>query len=95
MEQLTPATVQRWLTAHKTEHGARRRITLAHAARRSALADAQRLQLVAINAATLVKVPKTTARVIRPLDIEQPKVLLKAAESNDSARCSRSHWRAG
>ena len=47
---------------HKTEHGARRRITLAHATLRSALAEAQRLQLVSINAATLVKVPKPTAR---------------------------------
>jgi integrase len=79
LEQLTPATVQRWLTEHKTEHGARRRITLAHAALRSALADAQRLQLVAINAATLVKVPKPTRRVITPLDVEQAKVFLKAA----------------
>ena len=43
--------MQRWLTQHKDEHGARRRITLAHAALRSALADARRLQLVSINAA--------------------------------------------
>ena len=79
LEQLTPAAVQRWLTEHKTEHGARRRISLAHAALRSALADAQRLQLVTTNAATLVKVPKPTARVIAPLDIEQAKTFLKVA----------------
>ena len=50
LEQLTPQPMQRWLTQHKTEHGARRRITLAHATLRSALGDAQRLQLVTINA---------------------------------------------
>jgi hypothetical protein len=48
VEQLTPSHVQRWLTQHKEEHGARRRITLAHATLRSALTDAQRLQLVTI-----------------------------------------------
>ena len=79
LEQLTPAAVRRWLTEHKTAHGARRRIPLAHAALRSALADAQRLQLVSINAATLVKVPKPAPRVIAPLDIEQSKTFLKAA----------------
>ena len=68
IEQLTPAAVQRWLTDHKTEHGARRRIVLAHAVLRSALAEARRLQLVAINAAELVKVPKPTKRPILPLD---------------------------
>jgi integrase len=36
LEQLTPLVIQRWLTQHKTEHGARRRITLAHSTLRSA-----------------------------------------------------------
>jgi hypothetical protein len=31
LEQLTPQLVQRWLTQHKAEHGARRRIAPAHA----------------------------------------------------------------
>ena len=44
LEQLTPLRVQRWLNDHKTAHGARRRITLAHATLRSALSEAQRLQ---------------------------------------------------
>jgi integrase len=70
LEQLSPQMIQRWLTEHKTTHGARRRITLAHATLRSALADAQRLQLVSINAATLVKGPKPTARTITPLEID-------------------------
>ena len=44
LEHLTPRHVQRWLTEHKTQHGARRRITLAHAMLRSALSEARRLQ---------------------------------------------------
>ncbi len=79
LEQLSPAIVQRWLVQHKTAHGARRRITLAHACLRSALSEAQRLQLVTINAATLVKVPKPLSRAIAPLDVDQASVFLKAA----------------
>jgi len=82
IEQLTPQMIQRWLTAHKTEHGARRRITLAHATLRSALTDALRLQLVSLNAAVMVKVPKPTKRPIRSLDVEQAKALLKTAEQH-------------
>ena len=79
LEQLTPLVVQRWLTEHKMAHGARRRITLAHATLRSALSEAQRLQLVSINAAELVKVPKPKARPIVPLTIQQAGAFLKAA----------------
>ena len=77
LEQLTPQLIQRWLLRHKAEHGARRRISLAHATLRSAFAEAQRLQLVSINGATLVRVPKAAKRRIRPLDLEQAKELLK------------------
>lgn len=79
LEQLSPAIVQRWLTQHKKEHGAKRRITLAHAVLRSALSEARRLQLVTINAAELVKVPKPKARAITPLDVDQATVFLKLA----------------
>jgi integrase len=82
LEQLTPAAVQRWLLDHKSEHGARRRITLAHATLRSALSDAQRLQLVTINAATLVKVPKPTRQAIAPLDLDQSRAFLKVADGH-------------
>jgi integrase len=82
LEQLTPAVIQKWLTTHKTEHGARRRITLAHATLRSALADAQRLQLVSINAATLVKVPKPAKRAIASLSLNQAAAFLKAAQKH-------------
>src|SRR4029453_12903063 len=40
LEQLSPQAIQRWLTTHKTEHGARRRIVIAHAVLRSALSEA-------------------------------------------------------
>jgi len=82
LEQLTPQVIQRWLTAHKTEHGARRRIVIAHAVLRSALSEAKRLQLVALNAAELVKVPKPKARPIVPLTPEQATTFLKAADSH-------------
>jgi integrase len=82
LEQLSPMTVQRWLTKHKDEHGARRRITLAHATLRSALSEAQRLQLVSINAAALVKVPKPKARVSASLSVEQANAFLKVARGH-------------
>jgi integrase len=79
LEQLTPQRIQKWLTQHKQEHGARRRIELAHATLRSALSEAQRLQLVSINAAELVKVPKPKARAIEPLNVDQAGAFLKVA----------------
>lgn len=83
LEQLSPAIVQRWLTQHKTKHGARRRVALAHAVLRSALSEACRLQLVSINSAELVKVPKPAqARTIAPLDVDQAVAFLKAAEGH-------------
>jgi integrase len=82
LEQLTPQMIQRWLTRHKTEHGARRRITLAHATLRSALSDALRLQLVSVNAANMVKVPKPAKRPITALNVEQAKALLTTAETH-------------
>lgn len=82
LEHLTPRVIQRWLTQHKEEHGPRRRIALAHAVLRSALSEAQRLQLVSINAAELVKVPKPTARPIAPLDVAQAAAFLKVADQH-------------
>jgi integrase len=82
LEQLSPATVQRWLTQQKEEHGARRRVSLAHAVLRSALNDAKRLQLVTINSAELVKVPKPIARQVVPLTVEQSKQFLSVVEGH-------------
>jgi integrase len=82
LEQLSPQIIQRWLTEHKTEHGARRRISLAHSTLRSALGDAQRLQLVSFNAATLVKVPRVTTRTIAPLDVDQARTFLTTASTH-------------
>lgn len=83
LEQLTPAIVQRWLLQHKTEHGARRRIALAHAVLRSALSDARRLQLVTINAAELVKVPRPPAsRAIAALTVDQAAAFLAVASTH-------------
>jgi integrase len=82
LEQLSPIVIQRWLTQHKTEHGARRRIALSHAVLRSALSEAQRLQLVSFNAAERVKVPKPVARPIAPLDGAQAAAFLTVANQH-------------
>jgi len=82
LEQLSPRIVQRWLLQHKTAHGARRRIELAHAALRSALSEAQRLQLVTINAAMLVRVPKPPRRPIAPLSLEHARLFLVSAKGH-------------
>ena len=80
IRQLTPLVIQQWLTEHMREHGARRRIELAHAVLRSSLAEAKRLQIVGINAAESVKVPKSKSRKIVPLTVEQSRALLVAAQ---------------
>ena len=67
---------------HKDAHGARRRIVLAHAVLRSALSDACRLQLVSINAAELVKVPKPQKHEMTALSIDQAAAFLKAAKQH-------------
>jgi integrase len=79
LERLTPPVIQHWLTTQKTAHGARRRITLAHATLRSALGDAQRLQLVSLNAAELVKVPQPPKRTRAALDVTQARAFLAVA----------------
>jgi integrase len=82
LEQVSPLAVQQWLMQHKQAHGPRRRIVIAHATLRSALSDAQRLQLVTINAAMLVQVPQATPRPIRPLTVEQAAAFLKVADTH-------------
>ena len=82
LEQLSPIVVQRWLMEHKKAHGARRRITLAHATLRSALSSAQQLQLISTNAAEFVTVPKPRAKPIVPLDLDRARTFLRAAASH-------------
>jgi integrase len=82
VESLTPQRIQRWLTQHKQQHGARRRIALAHAVLRSALSEAKRLQIVAFNAAELVKVPTAATRPIVPLTIAQAAIFVKGAAAH-------------
>ena len=71
LEKLSPLIIQRWVDQHKAEHGARRRIELARAVLRSALADGERLQLVSSNAAGLVRLPTLKKRRIEPLSVEE------------------------
>ena len=76
VDKCTPLAIQNWLTTQKRERGARRAIVMAHAVLRSALADAAKLQLVTINAAHLVTVPKSTKRAARILTAEQAATFL-------------------
>jgi integrase len=71
LEKLSPLIIQRWVDQHKTEHGARRRVELARAVLRSALADAERLQVVSANAAGLVRLPTLKKRPIEPLSVDE------------------------
>lgn len=82
LEQLSPQLIQRWLLRQKAEHGARRRIALAHATLRSALAEAQRLQIVSLNAARLVRVPRPAKKPIRPLTVDEAKAFLDKADAH-------------
>ncbi len=85
LEQLTPQPIQRWLRQHK-----RARRPAADRARacvlRSALSDAQRLQLVTINAAELVKVPKPKSTPITPLTSTQATTFLKVGRHASARR---------
>ena len=82
LEQLSPLMMQGWLTEHKTEHGARRRITYAHAVLRSALSEARRLQLVSLNAAEFVTVWKPAKKGVSALSLEQATAFLTVAKSH-------------
>jgi len=82
LEQLGPLMIQAWLTGEKKQHGARRRIALAHAVLRSALTAAKGLEIVATNAAESVSAPTPTARSIRPLDLNEATAFLKIAEQH-------------
>jgi len=88
LEQLTPRRIQRWLLDQKAEHGARRRVSLAHAVLRSALSNAQRMQLVTINAAALVRVPTPNRRAIHSLTVDQAIAFQRVATIHDWARSS-------
>jgi integrase len=79
---MSPILVQRWLTAHKVKYGARRRVEVAHAVLRSALAGAQTLQLVSTNAAMFAKVPTRKRRSMIVFDVEQAAAFLKAADQH-------------
>jgi integrase len=80
VEHLKPLLIQRWLRQQKDAHGARRRIELAHSVLRSALSEAQSLQLVKNNAAASVKVPVPKKRTITPFTVDEAAAFLQAAK---------------
>lgn len=82
LEQLGPLIIQHWLTQQKKQHGARRRVALAHAVLRSALSTAKGWELVATNAADSVTPPTSAKRPIKPLDVTQATAFLKVANKH-------------
>jgi integrase len=83
IEQLSPAKIQTWMRQQAEEHGARRRITLARATLRSALAEAVRLDLVPRNvAAARFKVPAPKKRPIMPFEFEQAVAFVAGAREH-------------
>lgn len=82
LEQLGPLMIQHWLTSQKKDHGARRRIALAHAVLRSALTAAKGWELVATNAAESATPPAPTPRAITALDVDQARTFLAVAEGH-------------
>jgi integrase len=83
LEQLSPAKIQTWMRQQAEEHGARRRITLARATLRSALAEAVRLDLVSRNvAAARFKVPAPVKRPIMPFEFEQAVAFVAVAREH-------------
>jgi len=82
LEQISPTAITSWLLEHKKAHGARRRITLAHATLRSALSYAEGQEMISRNPAAVVKVPKPTKRKIQPLSFDQARTFLTAASKH-------------
>ena len=82
LEQLSRTMVQHWLTAHKEQYGARRRITHAHAALRSALSFAQQLELVTYNVARALKISHPEQRPIVTLEVAQATRFLEVASQH-------------
>jgi integrase len=80
--KLTPQRLQAWLRALQTDGVSANRCRYARAVLRAALRQATRWQLLAVNLATLVEVPRHERAEIQPLDLEQAQQLLKAARGH-------------
>ena len=78
LEQLKPATIQRWVN-RATADGAREKVRLAHNVLRSACAWAMTQRVMTFNPAALVKVPRPVPRRAVPLTVEQARTLLDVA----------------
>jgi transcriptional regulator with XRE-family HTH domain len=77
--KLTPQRLQSWLRALQADGVSANRRKYARTVLRAALKQATRWQLLAVNPATLVEVPRHERAEIQPLDLEQAQRLLKAA----------------
>jgi integrase len=78
LEQLKPATIQRWVNK-ATEDGASEKVRIAHNVLRSAMAWAMTQRVLTFNPASLVKVPRPVHRRAVPLSADQARKLLEFA----------------
>jgi integrase len=82
LESLTPLLIQKWITTHKDQHGARRRVEVALSVLSSACSDAMRLQLIASNPVEFTTTPKRTKKPILSYDVEQASAFVTAASTH-------------
>jgi integrase len=82
VSKLTPQRLQGWLRALQADGVSANRCRYARTVLRAALKQATRWQVLAINPATLVEVPRHDRAEIQPLDVEQAQQLLKAARGH-------------
>ncbi len=80
--KLTPQRLQSWLRALQKDGVSANRCRYARTVLRAALKQATRWQVLAINPATLVDVPRHERAEIQPLNVEQAQQLLKAARGH-------------
>jgi integrase len=82
LEALKARDIQHWIDKHTRESGARRRIEMARNTLRSALSEAERLQLVPVNVAMKLRLPKRQKKGIVPFTMEQARAFLDVAKDH-------------
>jgi len=79
---LKAKAVQQWIDKHTRESGARLRIEMARNTLRSALSEAERLQLVPVSVAMKLRLPKRQKKAIVPFTMEQARAFLDVAKDH-------------
>jgi integrase len=83
LSKLTPQRLQTWLGALRADGVSANRCRYARTVLRAALKQAVRWQVLAVNPATLVEVPRHVKAPIVPLDVKQARQLLDAVRGHE------------